>query len=75
MMGHLIKPFGTLKSIFLQKWSALMMDLDPNVHLGVRGVQLGAGHVVLCTWVIPAHVHYLALGDVEGHSPGVRPGD
>ena len=24
MMGHLIKPFGTLKSIFLQKWSALL---------------------------------------------------
>ena len=23
MMGHLIKPFGTLKSILLQKWSAL----------------------------------------------------
>ena len=24
MMGHLIKPSDTLKSIFLQKWSALM---------------------------------------------------
>ena len=25
-MGHLIKPFGTLKSIFVQKWSALAAE-------------------------------------------------
>ena len=30
MMGHLNKPFGTLKSIFLQKWSAIMDIMRKN---------------------------------------------
>ena len=32
MMGHLIKPIDTLKSIFLQKWSALM-DMPLRVRV------------------------------------------
>ena len=46
-MGHLIKPFGTLKSIFLQKWSALGHTWKPGnfIKCELDAYALCASHI------------------------------